>query len=350
VSRLIRLLVLMFIACSMLVANAATDSSSIESFFAGKEVVLKIDMPGSNKGVNLRFNKNPAMNWKEYSQRMKQFGPALRKGDVARVTTIVVKRDMIEFQLDGGGFGTFLDDSNTKVEAKSVDKSDYEKSLERQIANSTDDDERRRLQRDLDRERSRRERQESANRSDAEVASQIKAEKVAGDRMRGGSRFNLRWDKSIPPDQQNPQAVMRLLSEYVDFSNWQSGSPAVTGSSGQNSGQGSGQGSAVQDSSGDTPAVSGSPSSGSASLGGEVPNQDNVDQGPADQSGSPTAHLKRGMKLSEVNDLLGQGQKKSESSTPDGMKTEIYDYTVDDREVTVTYVEGIVIRFSISSK
>jgi hypothetical protein len=332
-------------------ANAAADSPSIESFFAGKEVVLKIDMPGSNKGIDLRFNKNPPMNWKEYSQRMKQFGPALRKGDVARVTTIVVKRDMIEFQLDGGGFGTFLDDSNTKVEPKSVDKSDYEKSLEKQIANSSDDDERRRLQRDLDRERSRRERQESANRSDAEVASQIKAEKVAGDRMRGGSRFNLRWDKSIPADQQNPQAVMRLLSEYVDFSSWQSGSPAGASSSGQASGQNS----AAQDSWGHSPAMAASPSSGSAALGGEESHQDNsdqasTDQAPADQSGSPTAHLKRGMKLSEVNDLLGQGQKKSESSTPDGMKTEIYDYTVDDRDVTVTYVEGIVIRFSISSK
>lgn len=344
-SGLIRLVALIFIACSTLLATAAADSPSIESFFAGKEVVLKIDMPGSNKGVDLRFNKNPPMNWKEYSQRMKQFGPALRKGDVARVTTIVVKRDMIEFQLDGGGFGTFLDDSNTKVEPKSVDKSDYEKSLEKQISNSTDDDERRRLQRDLDRERSRRERQESANRSDAQVASQIKAEKVAGDRMRGGSRFNLRWDKSIPPGQQNPQAVMRLLSEYVDFSNWQSGSPAGNGSSGS-----SGQGSAGQDSWGHSSAMSGSPTSGSATLGGEESPQDNSDQAPADPTGSPTAHLKRGMKLSGVNDLLGQGEKKSESSTPDGMKTEIYDYTVDDRDVTVTYVEGIVIRFSISSK
>jgi hypothetical protein len=339
VSRFVRTFALLSIAFGAVMATAEVDSSSIESYFSGKKVVLKIDMPGSNKGIDLRFNKNPPMNWKEYSQRMKQFGPALRKGDVARVTTIVIKRDMIEFQLDGGGFGTFLDDSNTKVEAQSVDKSDYEKNLERQIANSTDDDERRRLQRDLDRERSRRQRQESANRSDAEVASQIKAEKVAGDRMRGGSRFNLRWDKSIPADQQNPQAVMRLLSEYIDFSNWQSGSAA-----------------------GQSP-MSGSPSSGSATLGGEVSNrydpgndnphnagQGSPNESPADQPGSPTAHLKRGMKLSEVNDLLGQGQKKSESSSSDGMKTEIYDYTVDDREVTVTYVEGIVIRFSISSK
>ena len=47
------------------------------------------------------------MDWKDYSGRIKQFGTAIRKGDTARVTAIVVKKDMIEFQLDGGGFGTF---------------------------------------------------------------------------------------------------------------------------------------------------------------------------------------------------------------------------------------------------
>jgi hypothetical protein len=44
---------------------------------------------------------------------------------VVRITTIVVKKDMIEFQLDGGGFGTFGDDTTTTVTAKPVEKSDY---------------------------------------------------------------------------------------------------------------------------------------------------------------------------------------------------------------------------------
>ena len=34
---------------------------------------------------------------------------------------------MIEFQLDGGGFGTFGDDTTTTVSAKPLEKSDYEK-------------------------------------------------------------------------------------------------------------------------------------------------------------------------------------------------------------------------------
>jgi hypothetical protein len=121
------------------------------------------------------------------------------------------------FRLDGGGFGTFGDDSDATVRAKPVEKSDYEKDLERQIANTDDPNRKRSLQRDLDRERSRRERQDAANQSAAQVASQIKAQKVADDHTRGGSRFNLRWSGSIPADQRNPDAVMKLLADYVSF-------------------------------------------------------------------------------------------------------------------------------------
>ena len=140
------------------VSHAQT-GSDIVRYFSGKQVLVKIDMPGTQKGIDLRFNKDDPMNWKEYSSRLKQCGTAIRKGDIARVTGVVVKKDMIEFQLDGGGFGTFGDDANTTVVAKTVPKSDYEKSLEQQIANTDDPDKRRQLQRDLDRERARRERQ-----------------------------------------------------------------------------------------------------------------------------------------------------------------------------------------------
>lgn len=70
-------------------------ADSIISYFTGKQVVAKIDMPGTQKGIDLRFNKPAPMDWKEYSSHIKQFGPAIRKGDVVRITTIVVKKDMI---------------------------------------------------------------------------------------------------------------------------------------------------------------------------------------------------------------------------------------------------------------
>jgi hypothetical protein len=282
---------------------SAQNPDSLSSYFTGKEVVLKIDMPGTQQGVDLRYNKDNPMNWKEYANRLKSNGAAIHKGDTARVTAVVVKDDRIEFQLDGGGFGTFLDDSSTTVTPKTIEKSNYEKQLERDIANTTDDDQRRKLQRDLDRERSRRERQEADNRAAAQIASQIKAQKVADDRLRGGSRFNLRWSGKIPPDQQTPNAVKKLLADYVSFDGPQTA--AAVAPAAQNT-------------------------AGAAAV-------------PA------TAQLKRGMKIEEVTNLFGPGKQMSESVSNDGLKTQTMQYVTGDRRVEVTYVEGLVVRYSISS-
>ena len=301
-SRLVKSVVMLAITLFTLALGAQKDPNSLEGYFTGKEVTLKIDMPGTQQGVDLRYNKDVPMNWKEYSNRLKSNGVAIPKGATARVTAVVVKDDRIEFQLDGGGFGTFLDDSNTTVNAKSVDKSDYEKQLEKQIADTTDEDKKRSLQRDLDRERARRERQDANNRAAAQVASQIKAQQVADKRTRGGSRFNLRWSGSIPAAQKTPQGVMKLLADYVSFDGVETATVA----------------SAAQNSAGDS----------------AVP---------------ATAQLKRGMKIEEVTNLFGPGKQLSESVSTDGLKTQIFQYATSDRRVEVTYVEGLVVRYSISS-
>lgn len=303
----------LIVAAVLGVMARAQNADAVQSYFAGKEVMLKIDMPGSQKGVDLRFNKQAPMDWGEYGSRIKEFGVSIRKGDMARVTKIVVKNDMIEFQLDGGGFGSFGDDTTTTVTAKTLDKSDYEKELERQISNASDDDTRRRLQRDLDRERSRRDQQNEMNRNDAAMASQGKAQQVAENRMRGGSRFNLRWQGSIPAGNLSPDALEKLLEPYVDFQ---------TDSSQQNAG-------------GPPPQDNGSAADAGQNGGGE--------------SGSPTGQLKRGMSTDEVARLLGQGNKLSETTSADGLKTQVYEYTAGDRHVEVTYVNGIVVKFAISS-
>ncbi len=283
---------------------AEANTTSIESYFTGKEVVLKIDMPGSQKGVDLRYNKSTPMDWKDYGSRIKQYGTAIRKGDSSRITSIVVKKDMIEFQLDGGGFGTFGDDTQTKVDPKVVEKTQYEKDLERQISQTDDPDRKAQLQRDLDREQAKRQKQQVANDRAAQVASQMKADQVAGKRAQGGSRFNLRWSGSIPADELNPDAIMKLLAEYVDFSNLQGS-----------------RGDAQQ--------------SESAAAG---------------SGGSPTTQLQRGMTMDDVNKLLGPGKQLSESVGDGGLKTQLVEYLTSDHKVDVTYVEGLVVRYTIASK
>jgi hypothetical protein len=163
----------------------AQSAADVQNYFQGKRVELKIDMPGTQQGVDLRFDRGTPMDWKQYSSRLKKFGVAIPKDARSTVTLVNVKKDMIEFQLDGGGFGTFGDDANTTVTAKSVEKSNYEKQLERDIANTDDPDQKRQLQRDLDWERDRRQRQDNANQRDAQVASQIKGQQVAQNRMQG---------------------------------------------------------------------------------------------------------------------------------------------------------------------
>jgi hypothetical protein len=62
-----------------------------------------------------------------------------------------------------------------------------------------------------------------------------------------------------------------------------------------------------------------------------------------------TAQLKRGMKMEEVTNLFGQGKQVSQSVSGDGLKTQVVEYVTGDRRVDVTYVEGLVVRYSISS-
>jgi hypothetical protein len=228
------------------------------------------------------------------------------------VTKVVVKKDMIEFQPDGGGFGTAGDDTSTTVEAKKIEPSDYEQQLEKEISDTTEKDKKRDLQRGLDRELTRREKQNAENQYAAQVASQIKAQKLQGGRMTGGSRLNLRWKWSIPSEELNPESILNLLGEYVDFG----GLDAVEIRGRARPPQGA------------APAE--------PAPGGNV------------ASGSPTAQLKRGMRMSKVNSLPGEGKQLSESTAPKGVKTQAVEYLSANRQVEVTYADGPVVRFSIS--
>ncbi len=307
--------VLFVVFVSALCLCAESGQAALQNYFVGRQVRLKIDMPGTAKGVDLRMDAGDPMDWKQYSSRLKESGPAIRSGDRSTITTIVVKKNLIEFQLDGGGFGTFWDDTSTTVTPYEVGKSNYEKQLERDIRDTTDPNRKRDLQRELDRERSRRRREQAADDRAAMIASQMKQQQVADKRMRGGSRFNLRWAGNIPSDQLTPDALMKLLDTYIDFGDLQGEKPIFSPnatSTAQN---------AVR---------TNTPSNG--------------------VSHSPMTQLKRGMLIGEVSGLLGLGRQVSQSVSEEGLKTQIFEYLPDDYRVEVTYVDGVVVRYSISSR
>jgi hypothetical protein len=288
-----------------------TDPSSLEGYFTGKMVVAKIDMPGSEKGVDLAFNKPVVLDPKSYSSSLVTFGVAIHKGDAVQVTKVLVKGDHIEFQLGGGGFGVAGDDTNTVVAPVVVAVSDREKDLVKQIAAEKDAKRKQDLQHDLDQERARRAQQQAMNNNAATVASQMKAQQVMQRRLQGGSRFNLKWQGTVPSDDRDPDTVTKLLADYVDF-----------------------------DASHANPA---------SMAGGPAPLARSAYVPAAGATPADIGQLQRSMKMDDVFGLLGQGQMTSQSVSSDGLKTQVFEFKAADRVVDVTFVEGVVVKYSISS-
>ena len=69
-----------------------------------------------------------------------------------------------------------------------------------------------------------RQREDVRNQADAAQAQQIREVNIRQRRAEGGSRFNIRY-KPVVPGEITPEAVMRALEQYVDFSSLDS--PAV---------------------------------------------------------------------------------------------------------------------------
>jgi hypothetical protein len=133
------------------------------------------------------------------------------------VTKVRVKKDLIEFQLNGGGYGTLGDDTTTHTYIPSSSKSRREEDLDRAIKNERDPATKKALEKERNRLRDERNQRDAANRASAEVTSAIKEQAIADKRLRGGSRFNVRYRNGLPGAVLLPEGLMATLAEYVDF-------------------------------------------------------------------------------------------------------------------------------------
>src|SRR5581483_11412434 len=138
------------IAVLTAVPAAAQDEAALKAFFEGKRIVLKIDMPGTSDGVDVQADAARAIDYRRYGDRLKTYGTAIHAGESATVTLVKVKSYLIEFQLAGGGYGTFGDDTSTTVYIPHVEKSSRERELEKRIDDESDRRRRRELERELD--------------------------------------------------------------------------------------------------------------------------------------------------------------------------------------------------------
>jgi hypothetical protein len=196
--------------------STAQDEAALRDLFEGRRVTVLVDMPGSSDGVDLEVDSPRPLDYEQYGDRLRSYGAAIRADRTATVTLVKLKRDLIEFQLDGGGFGVFQDDSSTSVSIRPIEKSAREKELEKEVSDETNPRRQRELERQLDALRIRRERENrriDALRAEAEDR---RKERVAAQRLRGGSRFNLRYEDRVPPAL-TAADVIRALDGFVEF-------------------------------------------------------------------------------------------------------------------------------------
>ena len=274
-------------------------------YFEGKTVTLKIAMPGTEDGVDVYPGTAKPLDFPRHASRLKEYGTALRSGDKALVTKLKVKSKLIEFQLDGGGYGTMGDETSSNVNVGSAPKTKREQNLEAQLKREQDPARRRDLKEELDDLKARREREDARNRAAVAEAEESKKANIRQRRLEGGSRFNLRYKDGVPAGATTPDAIMQALEAWVDFAD---------------------SGPAVAEASSAMP-VAGSVPTGKPSPGG-LP--------------------KKGMLQAEVDELLG-----APTRTTDRMegrlKVSSRVYPTSAGQVTADFVEGVLIRFSMTS-
>jgi hypothetical protein len=285
-------------------ADAQTEAA-LREYFEGKTIVVKLDMPATSEGVDVYPDARQPIDFSRYAARLKAAGTAVRSGESIIVTRIRVKEKNVEFHLGGGGFGTFGDDTSTYVYVPSTPKSNREKDLERAVRTETDAARKRQLQRELDDLRREREREDRRNETVKAAAEEEKKQRIAQQRLHGGSRFNLRYQNGVPPGL-TPDGIMGALAEYADFP-WtkttaQASRPAPSASS------------------------------------------------PETRRPMPGAGgLYKGMLWADVEQALGKPEKATER-TEGTLKVTTAIFSRDDQRIQAEFVEGVLIRYSISSK
>lgn len=282
---------------SVLAAGPAVAQSetALREYFEGRTVTLRIAMPGTENGVDVYPADSRPLDYPRYADRLKDHGTAIRAGETAMVTKVRVKAKHVEFQLDGGGYGTMGDETSSDVYVASAPKTKREQNLEAELKRETDPVRKRQIREELDDLRKEREREDARNRAAVADAEEQKAANIRRRRLEGGSRFNIRYRDRLPDEALTPEGIKAVLAEYVSF-------------------------------------APGGPQDTFAEAGAAPPAR-----GP-----------RKGMSLAEAEDLLGEPARSAERK--EGRLTVLTrTYATADGTYTLEFVEGVLIRYTVTS-
>jgi hypothetical protein len=297
-------LVLVSLLVSPLAAHAQSEGA-LKEYFEGRTVKLKLAMPGTEDGVDVYPGTAKPLDFPRHADRLKDYGTALRAGDQALVTKLKVKAKLIEFQLDGGGYGTSGDETSSSVSVPSTPRTKREQNLEAELKREQDPVRRRAIKEELDDLKARRAREDARNRASVAEAQETKKANIRQRRLEGGSRFNIRYKDGVPGTAITPEAIKQALAAYVDF---------------------------------DEPAPAPTEVTSALPVAGSVP------VGKPGPGGLPA----KGMLQADVDELLGTPKKTSERMEG-RLKVTTRVYSTTAGQVSAEFVEGVLIRFSMTS-
>ena len=288
----------------------AQNEAVLRQAFEGKVVTVKIDMPATSKGIDVYPLEPMAVDFREVAQRLKDNSTSLRIGQQVMITKVFVKKNShIEFQLGGGGYGTFGDNTSDGSGLNVVNQGETraEKALRDSIKKAPGPTKRKQFEKELASVRAERERENARAQAEAKQAQSVIEANLRAKRAESGSRFNVRYRNGIPADALTPDGLMRTLAQYVDFG-----------------------------------AAGGSVASGGASSG--VPGQPYTSGGasrPAPNS------IRKGLLLEDLEALLGPAATASE--VKEGTLTVLKRaYRKDGQRISASFVNGVLIDFAIT--
>lgn len=278
----------------------AQNEQALRTALEGSRVVVKLDLPASHKGVDLRFDREQPFDAAEHGKRLRDYDVALRDGDTASVTRVKVKDDLVEFHLEGGGFNWGTDSTTQTFTAES--KSNHERELEQDIKNEKDASRKRELEDDLRDVRKDRERRDARRRLEVEEYNRLAHERDVERALRSGSRFNVRFKKRVAADALTPEGLLRYLSPWLE------------------------------------PAGEAEPALGTASGASQAPDP------------NAPGGLRKGLLRQEVEERLGQPTRQVRCDAGERFECARVTYAEGRTEIEAIFVEDVLVSFSVKPR
>lgn len=307
---------------------SAQDEMSLRQAFEGKMVTAKLDMPATSKGIDLFPRDGMPLSVRDLADRMKEYGTGIKSGQSVMITKVVVKGNShIEFQLGGGGYGTFGDAMSAPSSASTTTagESAEERELKRQIKEwKGGPTGRKDLEHKLSNMQAERSRENDRAKAEATQANVQREQLLMSKRAQAGSRFNIRFRDGILPYYKTPAGVMEALAQYVDFGSAMASSPNAGG-----------------------PPNAASATSGASATAAPASNLTSTPAGAPAAANAGIAALKKGLTLEEVEKILGPATTAAEKN--EGSVTILErGYRKDGTKVKAKFVNGVLVDYTIA--